>query len=193
MGEKSMVKIEEVSQQIATLVEGAEFLSVSTRSEYDCLVKMEDTAAGFVKQVHEYWDGLVEKAHSAHKDVCGKRKAQLDPLESFIKVCRRVSGAYLAQEQQKAQEQASLLMAQAAKAGIDTSMVPQAPAKADPGSGRTLVQTWTFSVEDEAKIPREYFVLDTSKVQKVVTALKDKTSVPGIRVFQENSIRRTGR
>lgn len=287
----------EIEKSIATLTQGNELITCHTRAEYETLIYQDDIAAGFEKQVAEYWDGSkekpgpVSKAYSLWKDLTSKRKAMLDPLKAFRSAVSGVTGPFLQAEQRKEQErldalvsqademrrkqeaelakqaeklrkeqeaeakrladhaevlrkqQAALAAAQAekfknspaekarqaaifkqqqeeAKAEaarqaeelrqeqaedqerlareaqarmIDTSLIPTVADKASAGDGRAMFQKWVFDVKDEKLIPREYFVLDTSAVQKVVSALKDKCRIPGIVVRMEASVRRTGR
>lgn len=42
---------------------------------------------------------------------------------------------------------------------------------------------WDFDIVDPDKIPREFLVIDTAKIRKVVTEMKDKTNISGIRPF----------
>lgn len=72
---------------------------------------------------------------------------------------------------------------------VDTDSIPLTAAKVEAGEGQTTVQTWKFEVVDEAIIPREYLMLNEAAVKKIVTALKDKTNIPGIRVHMETSVR----
>ena len=189
----------EIEKSIATLTAGHELITCQTREEYEILCKQDDTAAGFEKQVAEYWDGNKEKpgpvakAYSLWKDLTSKRKTMLDPLKAFRSAVSRVTGPYLCQEQEKARQQAAALAKQAEKAGIDTSLIPMEAPKVEAGDGRALVQTWVFEVVDEAKVPREYLVIDEVKIRKVVQALKDKTNTSGIVARMEASVRRTGR
>lgn len=76
---------------------------------------------------------------------------------------------------------------------VDTSALPTKADKVETGEGRTMVQTWTFDVVDEALVPRQYLMLDTKAIAKVVTALKDRANIPGIKVRMETSVRRTGK
>lgn len=186
-------KIVSIKNEIATLTEGAEFLVCEDRAGYECLLKQEDMAQAMKSQVEEYWAEPIAKAHSLHKDLTTRRKAMLDPLESFIKAVKRVAGGYLALEQKKAQEQAVALQKQASEMGLDTSLVPQADTKPIVGEGRTMVQTWTFDVTDENLVPRKYLILNTALIRDEVRALKDKTQIPGITPRMETSVRRTGR
>lgn len=181
-----------IKKDIAVLCEGADFLECENREQYALLIRQEDSAVAMKKQVEEYFNPDIKKAHELHKSLTAKRKALLDPIESFIGSIKRVTGGYLAKEQEKAKEQAVALEKQAAEMGIDTSLIPQ-NSQIEAGEGRAVVQTWTFDVVDEALVPRQYLMLDTKAISKVVTALKDRANIPGIRVRVETSVRRTGK
>lgn len=93
-----------IKREIAVLTAGAELISVETREDYEVLIKQEDTAIAFKKQVEDYWNPSIAKAHALHKELTGKRGEMLKPLEEFISVCKRVGGAFLAAEQRREQE-----------------------------------------------------------------------------------------
>lgn len=61
---------------------------------------------------------------------------------------------------------------------------PPIPEKAKT-EGLTFRENWTFEIVDESQIPREYLVPDPVKIRKVVQVMKDKTNIPGIRVFNQ--------
>lgn len=44
---------------------------------------------------------------------------------------------------------------------------------------------YVFEVHDPEAVPREYLCPDEAKIGKVVAALKDKTSIPGVRVWND--------
>lgn len=98
-----------IKNEIAKLTEGSELISVTTREEYEALVRQEDVAVGLKKQVLLYFDGTeknpgpVPKAYSLWKDLCGKRADLTKPLDAFISLSKRVCGGYLAEEQRKEQ------------------------------------------------------------------------------------------
>ena len=188
-----MVKVEQIENQVATLTEGADMLAVSTRQEYEALCRQEDTAVAIKKQVEEYFGPDIKKAHELHRSLTSKRKALVDPLDKFIAVCKSVGGAYLMTEQRAKEEQQARLTAQAQEMGLDTSLVPQEAPKAEAGAGRAIVQTWTYEVVDEKLVPRKYWVLDHGKIRADVTNFKDKADIPGVKVVQQSSVRRTGK
>lgn len=53
------------------------------------------------------------------------------------------------------------------------------------GGTSAALTNWDFEVEDETKIPREYWVLDRSKILAQVKREKDACRIPGIRVKKD--------
>jgi hypothetical protein len=78
----------------------------------------------------------------------------------------------------KAQE-----FAQRREAVVETYVPP--PPKQQGISTRTV---WKFRIVDEGAIPREYLLVDEAGIRKVVSALKGKTSIPGVEVYQEQVV-----
>ena len=188
-----MVNQEELKMEIAKMTEGADMLSVETRADYEALIKHENTAVAIKKQVEEYWNPPIAKANALHKELTGKRAEMLKPLEAFISACRKAGGAFLALEQKREQERLDAIRNQAAASMVDTSLIPSTAAKVSAGAGRSLVETWTYEVVDEAAVPAAYKVLDLAKIKKQVQLTKDKTNIPGIRPYKTTETRRTGR
>lgn len=52
--------------------------------------------------------------------------------------------------------------------------------------GVSYSKRWDFQITDEKKIPREYLLVDSVKIRRIVTAMKDQTNIPGVRVFSRN-------
>ncbi len=42
---------------------------------------------------------------------------------------------------------------------------------------------WTYEVVNEAEVPRDFLMLDTTKLQRYAVAMKDSGKVPGVRFF----------
>lgn len=49
-------------------------------------------------------------------------------------------------------------------------------------------ENWQFEVTNESQVPDEYKTLDLKAIGGVVKAMKGKTNIPGIRVFDANSL-----
>jgi hypothetical protein len=58
-----------------------------------------------------------------------------------------------------------------------------------PQTKLSMVTTWSFEIEDEAAIPREYMTPDMVKIGKIVRALKQGCNIPGIMVVRNESVR----
>lgn len=56
--------------------------------------------------------------------------------------------------------------------------------KIDRVKGLGIREVWDFRVVDEKKVPRNFLMIDYSKVKKVVTALKKDTDIPGIEAYK---------
>ena len=54
--------------------------------------------------------------------------------------------------------------------------------------GTTIRNRYDFEIVDPNLIPREYLLVDTTAIGKVVRALKDKTNIPGIKVVIRQDI-----
>lgn len=49
-------------------------------------------------------------------------------------------------------------------------------------------KNWTFRIIDESQLPREYLMPNESAIRQVVRALKDKSNIPGVEVYWEESV-----
>ena len=59
---------------------------------------------------------------------------------------------------------------------------PVAPAFV-PMKGASLRDNWQWEATDETKVPREYLMLDTKKINSIVGTMKNLTNIPGIRAY----------
>jgi len=55
-------------------------------------------------------------------------------------------------------------------------------------TGINYRDVWKFEVTDERAVPRDYCVVDETKIRKIVQALKGDTNIPGVRVWSEKQI-----
>ena len=61
------------------------------------------------------------------------------------------------------------------------------------GAVASLQANWTFELVDITKVPEKYLILNERLVRAEVKALKDKTEIPGIRVFNDAKVRSNAR
>jgi hypothetical protein len=67
-------------------------------------------------------------------------------------------------------------------ASVVAPVVSREPPKV---AGVSFREVWKFEVTDPTLVPRQYLVVDETKVRKVVQALKADAGIPGVRVWSE--------
>jgi hypothetical protein len=117
-----------IKNEIQALSEGADMLECNSRQDYEILVRQEDAAVAIKKQVEDYFNPDIKKAHELHKSLTLKRKTLLDPIEAFISSVKRVGGAFLALEQKREQDRLDALRreAEAIRARQEAELARQA-------------------------------------------------------------------
>ena len=164
-------------------------------------------------EINEAFDPIIQAQHQAHKkSLETKRKYSLPLLkaEGIVKEkikdyhleqerIRREEEARLYREAKKAEEERLLQMAmQAEKAGDteEAEAILKNPVNAPvislssktKGKGISYREVWKFRIKNVDLIPNTYKVVDERKIGAVVRALKDKTNIPGIEVYCDNSV-----
>ena len=80
-------------------------------------------------------------------------------------------------------ERADILRDRAASTVV-VSAAPETPKV----SGLSTRSVWKFEVVDASKVPDEYKVVDEKKVGGVVRALKGDANIPGVRIWEEQTL-----
>jgi chromosome segregation ATPase len=65
--------------------------------------------------------------------------------------------------------------------------VPVVEAERPKVAGMHTRKAWKWRVTDEAKVPRQYLMLDTTKIGKVVRALGAEADIEGVEVYEDQS------
>lgn len=55
-------------------------------------------------------------------------------------------------------------------------------------TGINYREAWKFEVTDVSLVPREYLMVDETKIRKIVQAMKGDTKIAGVRVYSEKQI-----
>jgi mannitol-specific phosphotransferase system IIBC component len=124
-----------------------------------------DVAAVILQQARDMKDEIEatfgevrQAAHGTHKAVMAAQKKHLDPLLDAEKMLREKIWAFL-----------------------DANPGAEAP-------GVSMIDSWDYEVVDEAKVPRLYMTVDTTKVMKIVNSLGKDTNIAGIKVKQKGTL-----
>ncbi len=152
------------------------------------------------KDIEAVRKGYVDQPNTFIKAVNGVAKALQEPLKATERVFTSKHSQYQARvelERRKAElaakEEAKRLQEQVTKeaeaAGVEPPVVvppppPQAPKVVRTAAGSAHQRTeWTFQVEDEALVPREYLVVSEKLIREAVK--KGIRQIPGIRIYEE--------
>lgn len=176
-------------------------------------------AKAFDRKIEAMVAPTKEAYHRQHAAVCASERAFRAPLKAFIDTIGSDMRAWddARERERKAKEEAlsRQLREDEERRRLDRAVdLEKAGRKEEAGkliaapvpdqrvvleseaqkvAGQASVEKWTFEIEDAAKVPREYLVVDESKIRGVVNALKDQARIPGVRVFSTTNYRATGR
>lgn len=204
----------EVENKAVATVEKAQDMMIASNEDYkvagDFLLDLKDLQ----KQINEFMDPIIKKAHEAHKEAIKQKKTVESPLKEAEKIVKTKMQAWYELEEKKRQEEERRLQEQAQKeaeekrlaeaealekAGNDeaalnkldedvaapTVIVPKQTPKIEGVSNR---QVWNYRIKDESKIPREYMIPDRVRIGQIVRANKDRTDIPGVEVYSETNL-----
>lgn len=113
-----------------------------------------------------------------------KREEQARRLEERGRAAQAEAKRQAAEEAEAQKLREAEELRQAAAMAPPPVVHTEAPKVAGIGSGKT----YDFVIEDASKLPREYLIPDEKAIRQVVKGLKERTNIPGVRVFE---VRRT--
>jgi len=197
--------------KVATLATQARQFAIATAENYSAAGALWTTLKDMRAKVDESFDGIISKAHAAHKEALAQKKKHDEPLEQGQKAIkqrmiawdqeqerlRKLEQARIdAENKRKAEEDALELAAELEKAGevhaaaevleapldVQQAVIPKSVPKVEGFSYRS---NWVFDVVDANAVTREYLCLDLVKIGQVVRAMKGATNIPGIKPREE--------
>lgn len=184
-----------------------------------------DQAAAFLRDVKDLrakvddaYDGIIRKAHEAHKEAIATKRRYSDPLDRVERILkdkigsfqlaearkreeerRRLEEAARQEEERKRLEAAIEMEKQGDKAAASalleaplpppTVYVPPAP-KAE---GVTTRMEWTFEIVNPHLVPREYCEPDPVKIRAFVRAVGGMKELSGVKIFRRPVVTARGR
>jgi DNA repair exonuclease SbcCD ATPase subunit len=199
--------------QVNKLTEFARTLKIVTAEQFNDAANYLKSIKGLLKGIEDARTRITKPLNDALRQVNQQAKDASAPLEAAETQIKRSVLAYSAElerlrrdEQRRADEEArrerEKLEAQAAKAAASgkvekaaqleqraaTVVAPVINMEAPKVTGISTREVWKFEVMNAAIVPREYLIVDETKVRKVVSALKGDTNIPGVRVYPEKNL-----
>ena len=179
------MEITENELQVATnnLLDTVQFVTINNDDELNEANSILRKIATLRKAAKAHFEGLKKPFNEAMANLRAKEKEFLQPMEQGESTIKKLIVQYnhKRDEQLKA-EQAKLDAMAKTLEGTGLSVLPTVKLEKPKMQGTTIRSRYDFDIVDVNLIPREYLLVDTAAIGRVVRALKDKTNIPGIKV-----------
>lgn len=160
---------------------------------------------GIRKEINDACDPLIKKTHEAHKEAVAQKKRFEKPLVEAEKYIKQQIAGYVAEidrkrleaELEERKRQEAIRKEQLAIESTDKEelsdqempdFTPVATVSKPQLEGVSIRKDWRWEIVDPLKIPREYLTIDPIAISQEVNRSKEKTNIPGIRVFQKDTV-----
>lgn len=210
-------EIEKQVQELAATVDGvlvaAKEYKIATPEAYVASADRLRAIKGIQKQLDDAEKAITKPMNDALKAARDLFRAPKDAAAKAEYLIKQAITAYQAEQRRieqekqrqadeaarKERERLAKLQEAAAKRGDEAKaeafqeraaavVAPVVIVEAPKVEGIATRTVWKFEVTDAAKVPREYLVVDETRIRKVVNALKGDCNIPGVRVYSEEQI-----
>lgn len=207
-----MQELTTIAQDTQAFVEGNTAPQVASQEDYAKAGDLLKVIANRIKSLNEKRLGMTRPLDNTKKQIMDEFKRMTEPLEALEQSIKgkmldwyRAEEARQAEERRKEEERVRKEQEaqrkaeeEAEKAGvpdldIETPQAPIAPPKVQPeiktqrGAVATITMrdNWTWEIESEADIPREWLTVDQAKITRAVKA--GERSIKGIKIFNQKT------
>lgn len=206
-------RVRQVAKQVESLAEQVDSFEVATAEHYASGAEVLKTIKGLSKDVEEQRKKITQPLDQAKKQVMDLFRPLTDTLTGAERTIKQRLVKWSSEqerirreEQRKADEKARKererleKQAEAARQkgredraqtledrAISTVAAPPPPA-APQVAGIQTRSLWRFRITDPTKVPDKYKIVDEKKIGGVVRALKGDTEIPGVEVWEEQSM-----
>lgn len=173
----------ELQAQTNNLLDTVQFITISTDKELEEANTILRRIATLRKAAKAHFESLKKPFNEAMANLRQKEKEFLKPMEQGEAAIKKLIVDYNVKVESKLKEEQAKLDAlseQMADNGL--TVLPSVKLEKPKMQGTTVRNRYDFDIVDPNLIPREYLVVDTAAIGKVVRALKEKTNIPGIKV-----------
>lgn len=179
------MEITENELQVATnnLLDAVPFITINNDEELNEANNILRKIATLRKAAKAHFDGLKKPFNEAMANLRAKEKEFLQPMERGEVTIKKLITSYNAKRDTQLKEEQAKLEAMAKELeGSGISVFPTVKLEKPKMQGTSVRNRYDFDIVDANLIPREYLLVDTAAIGRVVRALKEKTNIPGIKV-----------
>lgn len=162
---------------------------ISNQEEYTQAGDVMKLCKNKIKEIDEERKLYTQPLDESKKRIMAKAKSITEPLEKYVEKISKAMGEWYLAEEKRRQEEQKKLEEQAIKEAGDSPDVI-VPIVESVKTTRGQVSTTTgikyndFEIVDEALIPREYLMVDESKIKEAINKGGVK-SISGIKITEQ--------
>ncbi len=179
----------ELQTQSSNLLDAVQFVTINNDEELEEANGILRKIATLRRAAKAHFEGLKKPFNDAMANLRKKEKEFLEPMLNGEAVIKNLIVQYNTKrdaEIQEAQKELDQISSEMSDSGL--SVLPSVKLENPDLQGTHFRKRYDFEIVDVNLIPREYLVVDTAAIGKVVRALKDKTNIPGIKVVIKQDI-----
>lgn len=207
-------EVKTIGNRTAVALSDATEICVSNDREYSVAGEFLQTCKDLEQHILKFIHPVVAAAHKAHKEAKAKENSLMLPLKEARSIVGEKMGQYQAmleqqrraEEERIQQEQQRILNVEAAEQARELSAqgehrkalqaavrVPEASpvhmqSTAPKVAGTSRRSVWKWEVTDKTKLPIHFLMPNDVAISSVVRSQKEKTDIPGVRVWEEHKV-----
>ena len=199
-------------EQSLDVLEQAKAIEIANQQDYDVASVFKKAAIDLEDKIKKFFLPMKRAAKAAHQKVCDQEKECVKSTTEAVRLLKQKTKDWDLAEEKRLQDEADKLARELAEKAENVKLeqaekleaegkteeaeqVLSAPIqrpvfsmpKRETPKGVHYQDNWTFKIEDETKIPREYLMVDEKKIRGVVKTMKNKTNIPGVRAFNDRT------
>ena len=179
----------ELQEQTNNLLDTVQFITIKNDSELEEANGILRKIATLRKAAKAHFESLKKPFNDAMANLRAKEREFLFPMEQGESTIKKLIVQYNAKRDAQLKEEQAKLDAMAKQLeGTGLSVLPSVKLEKPKLQGTSVRNRYDFEIVDPNLIPREYLLVDTTAIGKVVRALKDKANIPGIKVVVKQDI-----
>ena len=187
-------KLAEIQSEVDSFLYEFQEVKIATIDEYTQWSDRLKVVQNKIKKVEDKRMEYTRPLDESKKKIMADFKSITEPLEEFVKVVKSEMIRWHNEDQARKDAEQAEIEAKALKLAKEQGIsevqveVINQEQKTQRGavSAATVRTVWTFEVEDETQIPREYLVVDESAIRKAVQG--GLRRIPGVKIYEEKQL-----
>jgi len=147
------------------------------------------------KEINNIFNPMIKKINEAHREAFATKRIFEIPARAAEQHIKSQIAPYLMEKENIRKE--AELRAQREREEAEESTSEEAPEEQIVPEkikleGTSLRKNWRWKIADLSEIPRSYMILNETLINKIVREEKNRTEIPGIEVYVEETISSRG-